>query len=69
MKKRKIKPVLSNDPGLRVQGPVPRNRRGTSQGVADRVGEVLQRPVASYANGREIVITVGQPESPALALG
>jgi hypothetical protein len=30
------------------------------QGVARRVSEVLQRPVSSYANGREIVITVGQ---------
>jgi hypothetical protein len=39
------------------------------QGVARRVSDVLQRPVASYANGREIVITFGQPESPALALG
>jgi hypothetical protein len=39
------------------------------QGVARRVSEALQRPVASYANGREIVITFGQPESPALALG
>jgi hypothetical protein len=27
------------------------------QGVARRVSDVLQRPVASYANGREIVIT------------
>jgi len=39
------------------------------QGVARRVSEALQRPVASYANGREIVITFGQPESPVLALG
>jgi hypothetical protein len=39
------------------------------QGVARRVSDVLQRPVASYANGREIVITFGQPGSPALALG
>ena len=38
------------------------------QGVARRVSDMLQRPVASYTNGREIVITVGQPESPALAL-
>jgi hypothetical protein len=28
---------------------------------------MLQRPVVSYANGREIVITFGQ-EAPALAL-
>jgi hypothetical protein len=27
------------------------------QGVARRVGDMLNRPVASYANGREIVIT------------
>jgi hypothetical protein len=27
------------------------------QGVARRVSDMLQRPVASYANGREIVIT------------
>ena len=39
------------------------------QGVARRVSEVLQRPVVSYANGREIVITFGQEEAPALALG
>jgi hypothetical protein len=35
------------------------------QGVARRVGDVLQRPVVSYANGREIVITFGQGEIPA----
>ena len=35
-------------------------------GVARRVGDLLQRPVASYANGREIVITFGQQESPAV---
>jgi hypothetical protein len=29
------------------------------QGVARRVSDVLQRPVVSYANGREIVITFG----------
>jgi hypothetical protein len=29
------------------------------QKVARRAGEVLRRPVVSYANGREIVITVG----------
>ena len=39
------------------------------QGVARRVSDVLQRPVVSYANGRDIVITVGQEEAPALALG
>jgi hypothetical protein len=32
------------------------------QGVARRVSEMLQRPVASYANGREILITFGQEE-------
>jgi hypothetical protein len=37
------------------------------QGVARRVSDILRRPVASYANGREIVITFGQQESPALA--
>ncbi|MFG3441842.1 hypothetical protein ACGF0J_31755 [Nonomuraea sp. NPDC047897] len=30
------------------------------QGVARRVGDRLQRPVVSYANGRDIVITFGQ---------
>ncbi len=38
------------------------------QGVARRVSNMLQRPVVSYANGREIVITFGQEEAPALAL-
>jgi hypothetical protein len=38
------------------------------QGVARRVSDMLQRPVVSYANGREIVITFGQAEAPALAL-
>jgi hypothetical protein len=38
------------------------------QGVARRVSNMLQRPVVSYANGREIVITFGQQEAPALAL-
>ena len=37
------------------------------QGVARRVSDVLQRPVVSYANGREIVITFGRGETPALA--
>ena len=35
------------------------------QGVARRVSDVLQRPVVSYANGREIVITFGQGQTPA----
>ena len=30
------------------------------QGVARRVSDMLQRPVVSYANDREIVITFGQ---------
>ena len=30
------------------------------QGVARRVGELLGRPVVSYANGRYIVIAFGQ---------
>ena len=38
------------------------------QGIARRVSDLLQRPVVSYANGREIVITFGQEEAPALAL-
>ena len=38
------------------------------QGVARRVSDMLQRPVASYANGREILITFGQEQAPALAL-
>jgi hypothetical protein len=38
------------------------------QGVARRVSEMLQRPVVSYANGREIVITFGQ-EAPASLAG
>jgi hypothetical protein len=38
-------------------------------GVARRVSDMLGRPVVSYANGREIVITFGQEEAPALALG
>lgn len=32
------------------------------QRVARRVGDTLQRPVVSYANGRDIVITFGQDE-------
>ncbi|MBT2226402.1 hypothetical protein [Nonomuraea sp. NEAU-A123] len=32
------------------------------QRVARRVGDMLQRPVVSYANGRYIVITFGQEE-------
>jgi hypothetical protein len=38
------------------------------QGVARRVSDMLQRPVVSYANGREIVITFGQEQASALAL-
>jgi len=37
------------------------------QQVARRVGDMLRRPVVSYANGREIVITFGQQEPPRLA--
>ncbi|WP_327590744.1 hypothetical protein OHA25_29785 [Nonomuraea sp. NBC_00507] len=36
------------------------------QGVARRVGDILGRPVVSYANGRYIVITFGQEEAPVL---
>jgi hypothetical protein len=32
------------------------------QTVARKAGDLLQRPVVSYANGREIVITFGQDE-------
>ncbi|MEU8250535.1 hypothetical protein [Nonomuraea sp. NPDC048916] len=35
------------------------------QGVARRVGEILQRPVVSYANGRYIVITFAPEGAPA----
>ena len=38
------------------------------QRVARRVSDTLGRPVASYANGREVVITFGQEQAPALAL-
>jgi hypothetical protein len=36
------------------------------QGVAHRVGEMLQRPVVSYANGRYIVITFAREDTPDL---
>jgi hypothetical protein len=36
------------------------------QQVARRVGDTLRRPVVSYANGREILITFGQEEPPGL---
>ena len=36
------------------------------QKVARRAGDLLQRPVVSYANGREIVIALGH-EAPGLA--
>jgi hypothetical protein len=36
------------------------------QNVARRAGDTLRRPVVSYANGREIVITFGQEEPPGL---
>jgi hypothetical protein len=36
------------------------------QKVARRVGDMLGRPVVSYANGRDIVITFGQEEAPGL---
>jgi hypothetical protein len=36
------------------------------QQVARRVGDTLRRPVVSYANGREIVITFGREEPPGL---
>ena len=37
------------------------------QKVARRVGDTLGRPVVSYANGREIVITFAQQEPPGVA--
>ena len=36
------------------------------QKVARRVSDMLRRPVVSYANGREIVITFGQEGPPGL---
>jgi hypothetical protein len=40
---------------------------GAAQVIARfRVGDMLRRPVVSYANGREIVITFGQEEPPGL---
>jgi hypothetical protein len=36
------------------------------QNVARRVGDTLRRPVVSYSNGREIVITFGHEELPRL---
>ena len=36
------------------------------QKVARRVSDMLQRPVVSYANGRDIVIAFGQEEAPGL---
>ncbi|MEZ0075720.1 hypothetical protein [Planotetraspora sp. GP83] len=37
------------------------------QAVARRVGDMLGRPVVSYANGRYIVITFGPEEAPGLS--
>jgi len=37
------------------------------QQVARRVGDTLRRPVVSYSNGREIVITFSQQEPPGLS--
>jgi hypothetical protein len=39
------------------------------QAVARRVSDMLQRPVVSYANGREIVIAFGQEDAPAVVSG
>ncbi|MFC4587442.1 hypothetical protein [Sphaerisporangium corydalis] len=36
------------------------------QAVARRVGDMLGRPVVSYSNGRYIVITFAQQETPSL---
>ncbi|GLW98172.1 hypothetical protein [Microtetraspora sp. NBRC 16547] len=38
------------------------------QRVARRVGDMLQRPVVSYANGRYMVITFGQEEASSVAV-
>jgi hypothetical protein len=38
------------------------------QQVARRVGDTLRRPVVSYANGREIVITFGHEQEDALGI-
>ncbi len=38
------------------------------QGVARRVSDMLQRPVVSYGNGGEILITFGQEEAPGLTI-
>jgi hypothetical protein len=37
------------------------------QQVARRVGNTLRRPVVSYANGREILITFSREEPPGLS--
>jgi hypothetical protein len=39
------------------------------QGVARKVRDMLQRPVVSYGNGREIVITLGQEEASGIPAG
>lgn len=39
------------------------------QKVARRVGVMLQRPVVSYANGREITITFGDEQVPGHLVG
>ena len=51
---------------FRVSADTP-NQAELFQGVARRVSGMLQRPVVSYANGRDIVITFGQEDAPALA--
>lgn len=52
--------------GFRVSADTP-DQAELFQGVARRVRDMLQRPVVSYANGRDIVITFGQEEVPTLA--
>jgi hypothetical protein len=59
--------ILAASGRFRVSADTP-DQAELFQGVARRVSDMLQRPVVSYANGREIVITFGQEEAPALAL-
>ncbi len=58
--------VLAASGRFRVSADTP-DQMELFQGVARRVSEMLQQPVVSYANGREIVITFGHEEAPGLA--
>ena len=57
--------ALASGDGFRVSADTPEMVE-LFQTVARRVGDMLRRPVVSYANGREIVITIGQEEPPGL---